>query len=232
MKSLFATLLIAITSISVFGQVRENDAVDLQIVKKSPMVKKLTAWYKENGKWESRPNIMDNGMSRKTGEVQQNCGYMQIISLRYNKVQYYALLCGRITGFYKYPEIKEDWIQTYTTDYVVFDSTQYAQLKDIINKQSGKNEAIHLKRAGVISTGNFNAKKPSYYYEAMFLQNLPYDISHDAIIEKCFRLNSQVTNNSSVVRFRIPENCNTGEDEFDTRYFEITQDEFKQLLID
>lgn len=231
MKQLIATLLITLISLGAFGQVRENTTIDLQIVQKSPMIKKLTAWFKENGQWQSRPNIIDNGMGYRTGQVHQNCGYMQIISLRYNKIPYYALLCGRVTGYYKYPNIMEDWIEDYTTEYVVFDSTQYVQFKEIINKQTGKNEVIHLKRAGVISTGNFRAKKPSYYYEGMFLQNLPYDLTHDAIIERCFRINSQVVNNVSVVRFRIPEHCNKGETDFNERYFEVTLDEFKQLLI-
>lgn len=145
MKKLIMVTMIALTSLTSFGQDRVNRQ-KLSFEQSSEVLTNSTGWeYNETlGEWIDYTNVISKNKDFKDKYKSLQGSYMmsespfkfnslQIKTLTYNNTKYYVLLHDNWTGRYKYPSIRQDWKEYKRVDAYIFNETEYQNLKNFKN---------------------------------------------------------------------------------------------------
>jgi hypothetical protein len=143
MKKLLMVTMIALTSLTSFGQDRVNRQ-KLSFEQSSEVLTNSTGWAynTELGEWIDYTNVICKEKSYKTTYAtlngsdymkseHQSFNTIQIKTITFNNIKYYVLIINNIHGRYKYPSIRQDW-RTYkfVESYVITES-EYVKLKTL-----------------------------------------------------------------------------------------------------
>lgn len=237
MKKIKKALLISVSiflTINTFAQGRENK-VNLKFEAKSEKLTTAVGWEKnkETGKWIDNKNVIKDRTCTAYGVsyVLQNFKWIQFSTIKHNGVELYVLLNERQGGEYKYPNIRENWEPNTQTHFLVFDSTDYKKLQDAINSKEAVDIKISSKISGVMSDRYIILKGEYLYNEENLLAKITNAIEKKGYSETCFVINSQKVDGVDVIRFRLPESCNSNENNTQEAYFEVKLEEFTKILL-
>jgi hypothetical protein len=213
-----------------------SDKVNVSFIKKSEPITKATGYMQNeaSGKWVQNENLIKDievapKDSFNRGFTAQNLIWFRTATLQYNSKKYYAFYYYYHSGQYKYPETKVDWMQFHATRFLIADQDQYNTFKKAVMDKKG--EFIKL---STIIASVFEIEGD--YDEPKLLGLMTKALGDDKLFnDYCVGAISQTLNGKSMVRFRLPEDCyftqlNLGDKQ--ARYFEISFDEFKKILID
>jgi hypothetical protein len=235
---LFKKELLIIASIflafNTFAQSRENK-VNLKFDTKSEKLSSSIGWKlnKVTGKWIDNKNVIDDKICEEyyLSHISQNFKWIQISTIKYNGVKFYVLLNERDGGEYKYPSIMQDWETNIQTHFMVIDSTEFVKLKNTINNKEAKDVQITSKISGTISDRYKTLGGEYLYNEENLLAKIRVGLEKIGYIQTCFIINSQKADGIDVIRFRLPEPCNSSKMDFKEAYFEAKFEEFNKLLL-
>lgn len=145
MKKLLFVALLAITSFSSNGQDRINRS-KLLFSSSSSMLNNATGWQYNSvlGEWIDYNNVVSSDKAYKDKYKSLQGKYlMSNSSFKFNSLQiktvilgdikYYILMHDAWTGRYRYPAIREDWIEYRKMTGFIFDETEYQNLKNYKN---------------------------------------------------------------------------------------------------
>lgn len=237
MKKIKKALLISVSiflTINTFAQSRENK-VNLKFESKSEKLTAAVGWKKnkETGKWIDNKNVIEDRTCTAYGVsyILQNFKWIQFFTIKHNGVELYVLLNERQGGEYKYPNIRENWEPNTQTHFLVFDSTDYKKLQDAINSKEALDIKISSKISGVMSDRYIILKGEYLYNEENLLAKITNAIEKKGYSETCFVINSQKVDGVDVIRFRLPESCNSDKNNTQEAYFEVKLEEFTKILL-
>jgi hypothetical protein len=217
-----------------FGQSRENK-VNLKFETKSEKLNSSTGWKlnKVTGKWVDNKNVIFDKVCEAfyLSRQSQNFKWIQISTIKYNEVKFYVLLNERDGGEYKYPNIMEEWQTNIQTHFMVIDSTEFVKLKSAVNNKEAIDIKITSKISGTISDKYKILGGEHLYNEENLLAKIRVSLEKVGYTQTCFVINSQKVDGIDVIRFRLPEPCNSGSENFKEAYFESKFEEFNKLLL-
>jgi hypothetical protein len=231
---ILATFFIAFATINSKAQIRENK-VTAQFSSHSEKLTEATGWEQNNetGKWIENKNVIDKRECTSSywiSYVEQNFIWLQFNTITYNSQKYYVLLYEKLGGEYKYPSIQEDWEGDNRMCFFIISPTDYEIIKTQINLKLGKNIKVSSKMSGFISDRYKILGGEYQYNEENLMAKITKAIEQQGYTETCFILNSQVVNGEELVRFRLPENCFSSEENMKTKYFEVKTVDFKKII--
>ncbi|GFD78703.1 hypothetical protein ACXIHB_10295 [Tenacibaculum sp. IMCC1] len=216
------------------AQSRKNQE-RLTFVKNSEKIVEAKGWclsYKTN-QWVENRNAIDYQKVESfwVSHLSQNFKWIQFSKLNYNQKEYYVFIYEKLSGEYKYPYIKKDWIKENQTHVFILGKNQYLNLKNRISKQDGVTYEIRTKLKGFI-TDKYNSLGGNYSYNTeniLFkIQNLLQNTTYK---DYCLSYNSQVIDGKPVVRFKLPTECGYSKEKLDKEYFEISLELFDKILL-
>lgn len=193
----------------------------------SETLKEATGWAynKTLGEWVDYTNLINASPAYKTkskslvgyirSQTPQNFSNLQFHRLVVNNNIYYVLVINRLSGRYRYPAIREDWIVSKETVAFIIDEDSY----ESIFNETGIVEI----RGRVFSTTSGVGDE---FLAGIF--NTVTGADYTSRIEWVFQ--KLVTEDGSKVRFRLPESSLVRKN-FEENYFETSKEEFLKLKI-
>lgn len=246
-KNLFlfvtSVLVCFIAQLKSFAQPRVDGGTNAKVIKSSPVVGNFIGWaYDETAeKWCGYYNTLygkfRNNNKTPRRMVQDDMAFFDnIISLQIKKVKYegetyYLLLSPSYVGRYEYPSIEEGWYSKKVTDMYILSSEEYAKLKNLGTGITTIYTDAHTSYGGFpigyyddFSTALLNifkekGKNSQYHYYKFYVKK---ENERTYRFQKITHLDIDLGEKSSY--HRRPN--------FNERYFEISSNLFKQLLID
>ncbi len=232
-KIAFLILISMFLTITTFAQSRENK-INLKFDSKSEKLTSAVGWKlnKQTGKWIENKNVIDDRScpAYSVSYISQNFNWLQFTAIKYNGVELYAILYESQGGVYKYPNIRENWEPNTQTHFLVIDSTEYKKLQNAISSKDAKDVKISSKISGSMSDRYKILGGEHLYNEENLLAKITIAIEKTGYTESCFMINSQKIDGVDIVRFRLPQSCNTAEYEMKEAYFEVKLEEFQILI--
>jgi len=137
MKKVFFILLSLILTFNLFSQARVNAERPVFLQEESYTLTEAVGWryYKSIGEWISNNNVItvskNSSGSVAASQALDNFKSMQIRTISYQNVRYYLLIINKWRGYWRYPNIKEDWIVTNAFEGYIFSANEYDKLKNI-----------------------------------------------------------------------------------------------------
>lgn len=237
MKRFDQILLILLTfflTTTLFAQSRSNK-VNLKFESKSEKLISAVGWKlnKETGKWIQNKNVIEDRICSQylMSYIPQNFKWIQFSKIKHNGIDIFVLVYEKLGGSYKYPNIKENWETNTQTHFFVIDTTEYNKLQNTLNNKKGIDVKISSKVFGLISDKYKILGGEHLYNEENLLAKITNMLEQNEYYESCLIINSQVVDGIDVVRFRLPESCNSSEKDFKEAYFETRFEEFTKILI-
>lgn len=142
MKKVFLLAILAIASFSSNGQDRVN-RTKLSFNQSSQIFNDAIGWSYNSilGEWIDYKNVVssDNSYKEKYKSLQgkylmSNSSFkfnsLQIRTIIFNDVKYYILVHDAWVGRYKYPSIRQDWIEYKKVTGFIFDESEYENFKN------------------------------------------------------------------------------------------------------
>lgn len=229
--------LITNIGMNVNGQSRTNKKM-LEFISKSTNLTNATGWaYNDaTGKWISNENLINRNKIEHPWSgygKEQNFIWMQFTTTNRNGIDYKILLFEKISGYYTYPSIFQDWNTCKETHFFVMTVQQYKNMKRQIELMSGKDIIIKSELTGEISDKYPHLGDGYLYNEENLLAKITNIFEKASPFDFCFKLNSQLVDGKHILRFKLPEYCSSyslNEEGLKSKYFEVDISEFNKIL--
>ena len=231
LKVMMMTLMMCLMAMVSFGQSRVN--IDkINFLSKTEKLIKATGWEqsKTTGEWVSNKNVIHYKKCKSywVSHVPQNFNWLQFSIVERNGNKYYVFLYEKLSGGYKYPNIRQGWETEMQTHFFIIIESEFNKLKEKLNN----GETIHLKsKMNGFITNKFKILGGEHLYnEENLLNKIRNTIDKPNYSELCFTLNSQTIDGSNVIRFRLPESCYSSGEDIKEKYFEVLNGDFQNIL--
>ncbi|TWR27357.1 hypothetical protein FPZ43_12795 [Mucilaginibacter pallidiroseus] len=213
----FFLLLLAIISKHAHSQSRV-DAALLKLDSVSQDIPNVKSWIfvPATGKWDG-----DGGIPK----------FVRWAVFTHKGQKYHAFIYRKISGFYKYPHIKEGYTNTFYANFIIFKEKEFQDIINKLNNKSGKNINIKSYNNGSVfisAIDSFNEATGDVFLKALT------DVMNKSIFSKrneIFPLNSQTVDGVDVVRFGMPANPETEDYSIKTAYYEAPFSDFINTMI-
>ena len=213
------TLFITSIALDVNAQERENTTM-LEFKTKSVKLTSATGWEKNKttGKWIENKNVIDDKKSTSYQFSDQGFKWLQFSTITKNGKDYYVFLWETINH------------QNKRTHFFVLTTEQYDEIKTQIDLKTGKNIIVKSEMTGNITDKYKSRGGEHLYNEENLLARITNTMEEPLYSEDCFMLNTQTIDGVDILRFRLPEDCYSSEEDIKTKYFEVKISEFKAIL--
>ena len=185
---------------------------------------------KKTGKWIQNNNLISDMVvtpndSFNIGFTDQNLIWFRSATLTYDAKKYYAFYYYYLSGQYKYPETKVDWIPFHATKFIIVEQADYLAFKNARMQKKGETISLTTIRSNTAEiTGDFN--------EAKLLAEIASVLDNKRLHKDfCFAASAQSLNGKNIVRFRLPESCYFTKD-LPKEYFETGLEDFKKIFVE
>jgi hypothetical protein len=226
-------ILLFLFPVSVVGQDRV-DRKNVEWAVKSKQISTATGWKhnRTTGKWVSNKNaVHDNPvLAGMINYLDQCFNWIQIAKVKNEYESYTLLLYEKPSGFYEYEEIKRGWIDERRTYWILIDSVQYADLKQLIQNKSAGELTITSNNYGYIRDVLNKLGGQHEYSESNLLANITNGLRLSEDTKKCLKIKYPSDSKGDLVKFLLPESCRYVDRNFENEYFEVTQAAFSVLL--
>lgn len=225
-------LILLFSSTQVFAQARVNRK-KITFQKQTETITKASGWSynKTLGEWVDYPNVISSSKQFKEkykklqgkymmSRTNQNFLSMQFKTVNLNNQEHYVLVVEKWDGSYKYPSIKKDW-QTYKVrEGYIFSADEYKKL-------NSADSLVELKT----KYRTFTLSKPD---DTRFLAKIQTELGREKSkysTEYTFPVRKTKVDGKDLVRFYAPSMFSKySKYNFEKKYFEVPQEEFKKLL--
>lgn len=229
MKSLLFSACLLAFAITSFAQSRVDKVMPV-IEKQSPGIDSATGWTQNGeGKWIANKNaISDRPVEENyTRSFSQNFEWLRMAKVAYGGKSYYMVYCKSLHGYFKYPEIREDWSTATEVKFFLFDSAAYFSFKNgIIKKKTGDN---------VITSTIGPSTYPLVEEEPKLVSMIEYELTHQdgSHNVQYFIANVQKDNGADIVRFQLPFSLFFESNAVKwSSYFEVPYTDFLKIFVD
>jgi hypothetical protein len=225
-----AFLLLLFVSINVKSQDRINRE-KIFFTGSAKSLENITGWTYDSltGKWVGNNNVIEKTKYRGTSYSSlKGSPYHQSQYPSFNKitfksysdsgVNYFILVTEVFRGYYRYPNIQEDWIVYGSLSAYIFTETEMQKIKNC-------EDAICY---SYILT---NTNLESDLLDEIFIHFREIKENPDVIKNKGIRFRISKTEDGNFIRF-VPPTCSTkiNQNEFKTNYFEIDTITFSEFI--
>jgi hypothetical protein len=187
-----------------------------------------------SGKWIKNNNVI-HPRKCATWELSHKAQcfkWIQIRSLYFQEEKHYVLLYEKLSGEYEYPSIYEGWEEEMRTYFFIFTDKDFQKLKTLLSAKTGTNILFSNHLSGYITDRWETLGEGNLYNDDTLLGKIRNTLESPNYSESCFIINSQMVDDKSVVRFRLPQSCLTAESWMKSGYFEVESSKFMELLIE
>lgn len=201
-------ILILLSTSCIYSQSRQNIEFS-PLLNRSSKITSGVGWEfnAETGKWVSNKNAIYRSVLEPfwRNHIDSNFIWLQSSEIKLNNEHYYVLLYESNSGYYTYPNIQEDWVNTLTTKYFIFSESDRNLIQNAIQEQDGKTYFIPALKYGSI-TDKFHKLGGEHAYTD---ENLTATINNDKFSKSNFTkyvfiFNIQEVDGEKVARFLLP----------------------------
>lgn len=226
-------ILVLLVMVLAFNTSNAQDRVNrqkLSFLDKSGQLTTAVGWsYNETlGEWVDYNNVIESDKLYKDkyktlqgsymmSRTEQNFISISTKTIIYKDIKYYILLVEKWAGYYKYPNIMEDWKIIKTKRGYIFSESEYNKLNNISGVVNMETQHI------VVSTGEYD--------EIVFLDKIQTELSSEkSKYTPKYTFPFMKTENGNI-RFYIPDFSRLIKVDFEKKYFETTLDDFNKIII-
>lgn len=233
MKKLSILFVSLILSVVIFSQERVNRENPI-IIKKSEKLTKATGWQLNSSKtWIENQNVIcdkscpDYWISHESS----NFTWIQSMLISYKNQKYYVLLRESLSGVYKYPALKEEWINENRTYYVIVLEKEYQKFLKQYSKKTEKPLML-----SIISENNMNDRYNSLggenaYTEENILIKIGNSIDKASSYSSSTNIGLAIQIYKNKVRFTVNGDYKKPSETLGKNYYEVPFLEFDKLII-